>query len=138
MAVTDWRLRRWRLWFFAFMTATPKKERRAPGLFSSKTDIKRPIQLFFSFLLCVLRTLLIASTFLSHKVRSRLHCWRFSLSWFHCNGTLISSFGSAYHYWPNCWAKLFGTYSENPSQNAPPGPSDWRTGNANSFYGQIC
>jgi len=23
LAVTDWRLRRWRLWFLAFMTATP-------------------------------------------------------------------------------------------------------------------
>ena len=24
MAVTDWRFRRWRLWFLALMTATPK------------------------------------------------------------------------------------------------------------------
>ena len=39
LAVTDWRLRRWRLWFLALMTATPLF---SPG-FSVSSAISEPL-----------------------------------------------------------------------------------------------
>jgi len=39
LAVTDWRLRRWRLWFLALMTATPSNSFILEAVFAQCGDI---------------------------------------------------------------------------------------------------
>ena len=45
LAVTDWRLRRWRLWFLALMTATPSEA----GGFSTNHMAREFLVVFWPF-----------------------------------------------------------------------------------------